>query len=108
MSSRAADLVGGSRARWPLCGDQIYVDLDLSVSNLPDGARLRLGGAVIEVSKAPHTGCSKFAARFGEDSFAWVNSPAGRAARLRGLNASVVTSGVVRVGDRVVVIRAAP
>ena len=102
MSARAADLVAaGERERWALAGDQLYVDLDLSEEHLPAGARLALGGAVVEVSAEPHTGCKKFVARFGLDAMRFVNSPEGRALRLRGLNARVVEPGVVRAGDEI-------
>src|SRR5687767_6899577 len=33
MNARAVALLAGSRDRWPLAGDQLYVDLDLSVGN---------------------------------------------------------------------------
>lgn len=101
MSSRAAALVAGDRERWPLAGDQLYVDLDLSDENLPPGSRLSLGSAVLEVTDEPHTGCKKFTTRFGLDAMAFVNSPVGRALNLRGINARVVESGTVRVGDAV-------
>jgi hypothetical protein len=101
MNARAAALVAGDRGRWPLAGDQIYADLDLSTGNLPPGTRLALGSAVVEVTDVPHTGCAKFSARFGSDALRFVNSPAGRALRLRGLNAMVVESGVVRSGDTI-------
>ncbi len=104
MSSRAAALVGGDRSRWPLAGDQLYVDLDLSVDALPAGTRLAVGTAVIEVTAQPHRGCAKFAARFGPEALRFVNSPEGVALRLRGLNARVVTAGAVRVGDAVSVL----
>ena len=42
MNSRAALLVAATRERMPLAGDQVYVDLDLSVDNLPTGHRARL------------------------------------------------------------------
>jgi len=29
--------LSGSRERWPLAGDQLYIDLDLSLANLPAG-----------------------------------------------------------------------
>jgi hypothetical protein len=99
MSSRVIDLLAGDRSRWPLAGDQLYVDLDLTQENLPAGARLRVGEATIEVSAEPHTGCAKFTARFGSAAIRFVNSPSGRAMRLRGLNARVVEPGVVRPGD---------
>jgi hypothetical protein len=39
-------------------------------------------------------------ARFGLDAMKFVNSPVGRELHLRGINARVVQSGVIRVGDR--------
>lgn len=100
MNARAALLVAGSPDRRALAGDQIYVDLDLGVDNLPPGTRLRLGTAVVEISDQPHLGCGKFAARFGREALRFVNSRTGRSLRLRGVNARVVAGGVVRVGDR--------
>jgi hypothetical protein len=99
MSSRAVALMAGGFERWPLAGDQLYVDLDLSEANLPPGSRLKLGSAIIEVTDQPHLGCAKFAQRFGRAALSFVNSPVGRQLRLRGLNAKVVLPGTVRVGD---------
>jgi hypothetical protein len=99
MNWRAAALIAGVPDRVPLAGDQLYIDLDLSTENLEPGTRLALGDAVIEVSPEPHTGCAKFAARFGRDAVRFVNSEAGRSLRLRGLNARVVVPGAIRVGD---------
>lgn len=99
MNARAALQVAQDPDRRKLAGDQLYVDLDIGVANLPPGTRLGLGSAVIEVTGRPHTGCVKFAARFGKDALRFVNSPAGRALRLRGLNARIVVSGTVRTGD---------
>ena len=101
MGARTVALVAGDRSRWPLAGDQLYVDLDLSQENLPAGTRLRVGEATLEVSAEPHTGCAKFTARFGSAAIRFVNSPSGRALRLRGLNARVVEPGVVRPGDAI-------
>ena len=53
----------------------------------------------MEVSPHPHTGCAKFAERFGREALRFVNTPVGRALRLRGLNAVVVEGGTVRLGD---------
>jgi MOSC domain-containing protein YiiM len=99
MSARAIALVADSPDRWALAGDQLFIDLDLSADNLPPGARLGVGSAVIEVTDPPHTGCGKFAARFGTDAVKFVNSPEGKLLRLRGLNAKVLQPGVIRVGD---------
>jgi hypothetical protein len=99
MNVRAALLVAQEPDRRKLAGDQLYVDMDIGVENLPPGTRLGLGSAVIEVTGRPHTGCVKFAARFGRDALRFVNSRAGRALRLRGLNARIVVSGTVRTGD---------
>jgi hypothetical protein len=99
MNVRAIALVAGERERWPLAGDQLYLDLDLSAENLPPGSRLALGSAVLEVTAQPHTGCQKFVDRFGLDAVKFVNSPTGRELRLRGLNAKVVEPGTIRVGD---------
>ncbi|HEY7179252.1 MAG TPA: MOSC domain-containing protein [Gaiella sp.] len=100
-SARAIDLVAGSRERWPLAGDQLYVDLDLSRGNVPPGTRLEIGTAVIEVTAAPHTGCKKFAARFGLEALKVFDTDDGRALNLRGINTRVVEPGVVRTGDAV-------
>ena len=90
MNARAAELVAGGTDRMPLAGDQIYVDLDLSVGNLPAGSLLAVGQAVLQVSDAPHLGCAKFAGRFGAEAMRFVNSRLGRQLRLRGMNAQVV------------------
>ena len=99
MNSRVIALVAQSRDRWPLAGDQLYLDLDLSEENLPPGTRLALGTAVIEVTAQPHTGCKKFVARFGSEAMKFVNSGVGRQLCLRGINAKVVEPGVIRVGQ---------
>jgi hypothetical protein len=99
MNARAIALVAQSKERWPLAGDQLFIDMDLSAENLPAGTRLALGSAVIEVTAQPHTGCKKFVARFGLEAMKFVNSPVGKELHLRGINARVVQSGVIRVGQ---------
>lgn len=101
MNARAAALVAGDASRRPLAGDQLYLDIDLSERNLPPGTQLALGSAVIEITEQPHTGCAKFAARFGREALRFVNSPVGKELRLRGANAKVVVGGTVRPGDEV-------
>jgi len=105
MSHRMVAALSGDLDVQALAGDQLYVDLDLSVDNLPPGSRLAVGDAVLEVSVKPHTGCAKFVRAFGEDAMRFVNGSTGRALRLRGLNTKVVTGGSVRTGDVVRVTR---
>lgn len=99
MNSRMTQLIAGSRDRWALAGDQVYVDMDLSVNNLPVGSRLSVGSAVVEVSATPHTGCAKFVRRFGVDAYRFVNTEEGLSQRLRGVNTRVIQSGTVARGD---------
>ena len=106
ISTRVLAAIEPDRARWPLAGDQLYVDLDLSEEHLPAGTQLAVGGAILEVSPAPHTGCAKFSARFGSDALKWTNTSRGRELRMRGLNAQVVRGGSIRVGDEIRVLGA--
>jgi hypothetical protein len=99
MNSRVINLVAQCKDFWPLAGDQLYLDLDLSKENLPAGTRFALGTAVIEVTPQPHTGCQKFVARFGLEAMKFVNSAVGRQLSLRGINAKVIEPGVIRVGE---------
>lgn len=99
MNSRVVALVADHLDRRDLAGDQLYLDLDLSGDNLPPGTRLAIGDAIIEVTEPPHTGCKKFAQRFGKDAMVFVNSGMGKKRNFRGINARVVRSGDIRVGD---------
>ena len=101
MNVRATALVAGDRDRWPLAGDQLYVDLDLSGEHLPPGTQLEVGSALLEVTDEPHTGCKKFSTRFGLEALMFVNSPEGRALNLRGINTRIVRAGTIRVGDAI-------
>jgi MOSC domain-containing protein YiiM len=107
MNARMAALLSPDPERQAHCGDQLYVDLDLSVENLPTGTRIEVGDAVVEVSSAPHLGCAIFVRHFGDEATRFVNSRDGRRLRLRGINARVVTGGAVRPGDKVTVHRLA-
>ncbi len=101
MNAHSVDLVAdGDKDRWPLAGDQLFVDFDLSLTNAPAGTRLQIGTATVEVTAKPHNGCAKFAQRFGVDAAKWANSSTEH--RYRGINAAVVEAGVVRPGDAVV------
>lgn len=99
MNSRVIALVAQEKDRWQLAGDELFIDLDLSAANLPAGTRLALGSAILEITARPHAGCNKFAARFGIEALKFVNSPLGKELHLRGVNAKVVQSGTIRVGD---------
>ena len=99
MNARVAELVAGGTDRMALAGDQLYLDMDISIDNLPAGSLLAIGQAVLRVSEAPHTGCAKFVERFGAEAMRFVGSRIGRQLRLRGMNASVVVAGTVRLGD---------
>jgi len=99
MNSRVIALLAQDKSRWQLAGDQLFIDMDLSEANVPSGTRLVMGTAVIEVTAEPHTGCHKFVSRFGVDAVKFVNSSVGKRLQLRGINAKVVQSGRIRVGD---------
>ncbi|MFN8111915.1 MAG: hypothetical protein U0R51_01815 [Solirubrobacterales bacterium] len=103
MNARAAALIAdsGEHADWAWAGDQLYVDLDIGIENLPTGARIAIGDAVLEVTAEPHLGCGKFARRFGVDALKVVNSDVGRRMRLRGVNTKVIQPGRVAVGDEI-------
>jgi len=101
MNSRVVALVAQDKERWPLAGDQLFVEMDLSKANLPAGSRLAIGSAILEVTEPPHLGCQKFVARFGAAAMKFVNSPVGRELCMRGIHACVVQNGTVRTGDTV-------
>jgi hypothetical protein len=100
MNARYAELIAGdSPGQWALAGDQLYVDFDISKTNLPPGAQLRVGEIVLEIQPEPHTGCVQFSGRFGSDALRATNDERGRQLRLRGVNATIIEPGLVRPGD---------
>lgn len=101
MNARVAGAISQDDRRWKLFGDQLYMDFELSETNLPVGTQLALGDAVIEVTPVDHTGCKKFAERFGVDAVKFVSTPEGKELRLRGMYAKVVQPGAIRAGDTV-------
>lgn len=101
MNSRVIALVAQEKERWQLAGDQLFVDLDLSEEDLPPGTQLSIGGAIIQVTDQPHTGCKKFSERFGVDALKFVSTPLAKEIKLRGINAKVVQPGAIKPGDTV-------
>lgn len=102
MNSRFLRQIAASEEAICLAGDNLIVDLDLSESNLPAGSRLAVGStAVLEITDLPHTGCSKLAARYGQEARDFMNNSRGKSLHLRGRYARVVTSGTISQGDTV-------
>jgi MOSC domain-containing protein YiiM len=99
MNTRVISLMAVTQEEWALAGDQLYVDLDLSAANLPPGTQLEIGAAVIEVTDLPHTGCKKFAARFGHEALKFISAPARKEMQLRGIHTRIVRAGRIRAGD---------
>lgn len=99
MNSRSIALIAQQKNRWPLAGDQLFIDMNLSDKNITRGTRLSLGDAIIEVTAIPHNGCKKFTDRFGIDAVKFVNSTIGKELHLRGINAKIIKSGKIKVGD---------
>jgi hypothetical protein len=99
MNARVVALVASDPDRRQLAGDQLYIDMDLSPENLPPGTQLTIGDAIVEVTEPPHTGCKKFAERFGTDAVVFVNNGLGKRLNFRGICAKVVRSGDISAGD---------
>ncbi len=100
MNSRAIELITQNKADWKTAGDQLFVDFNLSKDNVPPGTKLAVGDAILEVTSVPHTGCKKFSARFGVDAVKFISSSKGKQWQLRGINARVVKSGSIQIGDQ--------
>jgi hypothetical protein len=100
MQKDVAELIANGQPL-ALFGDCLILDLNLSIRNLPAGSRLRVGGAILEVTPEPHNGCSKFQARFGKDALRFASAKATRHRNFRGIYMRVVEPGMVAVGDSV-------
>jgi hypothetical protein len=101
MNTRVLAAFEPDRSRWPLAGDQIYVEMDLGKTNLPVGTRLAIGDAEVVVTAKPHLGCGKFAGWFGAESRAWLASPDGLDLRMRGVYVRILRGGTIRTGDTI-------
>ena len=102
MRRDVAELLANSQPL-TLFGDSLFVDLDISLGNLPIGSRLRVGEAVVEITPMPHNGCAKFKGRFGADALFFVNAKPTRHLNLRGIYWKVIEAGEVRVGSTIAV-----
>lgn len=103
MQIDVARLVANGQAL-TVFGDNLFLDLDLSVENLPIGSQVRIGSARLEVTPKPHNGCRKFAARFGHDALRLVSKPELRHRKLRGIYMRVLEAGATGPGDVVEVL----
>ena len=101
MNARCIQLIAQERANWPLAGDNLFIDMDLTPANIPPGTRLAIGSAMIEITDTPHNGCSAFIERYGRDACVFVNTGDGKKHRLRGIYGRVIQDGTVTVGDQV-------
>ena len=100
MNSRCLDLITTQQSQWPLAGDNLIADLDLSVHNLNPGQKLSIGSAILEITDVPHTGCIKFRDRFGIDALKFVSTKTAKELRLRGVYAQIIQDGEIQIGDR--------
>ena len=101
MNARAIQVIAQTEDRWPLAGDNLYVDLDLSEDNLQPGQQLSIGSVLAEVTPLPHNGCQKFAKRFGTHAVKFVNDQQGKHLHLRGIQVKILEAGTISVGDTI-------
>jgi len=102
MNGRFLRQIAGDDDAMCLAGDNLVVDLDLSEANLPAGSQIAIGSQVIiEISDLAHTGCSKFAGRYGQEARTFANDARRKSLHLRGRYARIVHGGIIRVGETV-------
>ena len=99
--------LAGDEERMALSGDNLQVDLDLSESNLPVGTRLSIGSALLEISADPHRPCKKFHQRYGASAVKKVVRASKKGRRGRGVLATVLRAGEIRIEDAIHVERPA-
>lgn len=101
MMARCIEAIAGEKANWPPAGDNLFIDMDLTPSNMPPGTRFAIGNAEFVVTHLPHNGCQSFIDRYGRDACVFVNAGDGKKYRLRGIYARVTRNGTISVGDKV-------
>ena len=101
MMSRCIEAIAGDQANWAPAGDNLFIDMDLTPSNMPPGTRFSIGSAEFVVTELPHNGCQSFIDRYGRDACVFVNAGDGKKYRLRGIYARVTKDGEISVGDKV-------
>lgn len=101
MNSLVARALCGDDEKLPQFGDNLLVDFDLSEDNLPPGTRIQVGQAILVITEEPHTGCAKFARRFGSAALKVVSLKEYDPLKLRGIHARVLKAGKVTLGDTI-------
>ena len=101
MMASCIRAIAGDKANWPPAGDNFFVDMDLTPTNMPPGTRFAIGSAEFVVSELPHNGCQNFIDRYGRDACVFLMTGEGKKNRLRGIYARVTRDGTVSVGDTV-------
>ena len=99
MMSGCIRAIAGEKKNWPPAGDNLFIDMDLTPSNMPAGTAFAIGSAEFVVTEIPHNGCQSFIDRYGRDACLFVNTGVGKEHRLRGIYARVTKDGTVSVGD---------
>ncbi|KAA3600369.1 MAG: MOSC domain-containing protein [Calditrichaeota bacterium] len=99
MNYDVAEMIAIENERIPEFGDNLYVEASVGVEEFPVGTKFKIGSATLEITSKAHTGCHKFARRFGHEALKFVNSKETAEYRLRGVYAKVIEDGVVEVGN---------
>ena len=105
LPRRVLDLVWRDGENTVSPGDTFVCDLDMTETNLPEGQLLAVGTAVLRVSEVFNGSCAKWKVRYGADAYDWARTPEHKHLRLRGVLCSIEQDGMIRLGDRVQVLR---
>lgn len=105
LPRRVLDLVWRDRENTVSPGDTFVCDLDMTETNLPEGQLLAVGTSVLRVSEVFNGSCAKWKVRYGADAYDWARAPEHKTLRLRGVLCSIEEGGVIRLDDKVQVLR---